>query len=301
MQMETNMTSKATPDRSKNKRHLAIVLGLTTSFMLAEVIGGVLTGSLALLADAGHMLTDAGAIALALFAIRYAEKPATLQKSFGYYRAEVLAALVNAAVLLLISFYIVYEAWHRFANPPKVLSWPMLVIAVIGLAVNFLSMRLLAGSSAESLNAKAAYLEVLSDMLGSVAVIAASVIMLTTGWSLADPLFGAAIGLFIVPRTLKMLKDTAHVLMEGVPANVNLETLKQEMLKIRGVLTVHDIHVWTLTSGLDSMSGHVCVEDPTQGVRVMNTLREMLEERFGIAHTTIQVEDRECRPCNLDF
>ncbi|SRR5581483_10659687 len=293
------MPSERVPVRSANKRRLTIVFGLTTAYMLAEAIGGLLTGSLALLADAGHMLTDAGALGLALFAISYAERPATLQKSFGYYRAEVLAALVNAAILLLISFYILYEAWQRFANPPEVMSWPMLVIAVIGLVVNFFGMRLLSGSAGQSLNVKAAYLEVLSDTLGSVAVIAASIIMLTTGWYLADPIFGAAIGLFIVPRTWKMLKDTAHVLMEGVPANVNLDTVKQEMLSVPGVVTVHDLHVWTLTSGLDSMSAHVCVEDPKQGVKVMNDLRQMLEQRFGISHTTIQVEDRECRPSSL--
>lgn len=288
-------------DRRANKRRLTIVFGLTTSYMLAEAVGGLLTGSLALLADAGHMLTDAGALGLALFAIRYAERPATPQKSFGYYRVEVMAALANAVVLLLISFYILYEAWQRFAHPPKVMSWPMLIIAAIGLMVNFVGMRLLSGSAGESLNVKAAYLEVLSDTLGSLGVIAASIIMLTTRWYLADPIFGAAIGLFILPRTWKMLKEAAHVLMEGVPANVNLQTVEQEMLKIRGVVAVHDLHVWTLTSGLDSMSGHVCIESPGEGMTILAELRNMLAERFGISHTTIQVEDKECRPSNLGF
>lgn len=286
-------------DRSQNKRKLAIVFGLTTAYMLAEAVGGLLTGSLALLADAGHMMTDAGALGLALVAMRYAERPATLQKSFGYHRAEVLAALVNASVLLLISIYILYEAWRRFSHPPEVMSSPMLIIAVVGLLVNFVGMRLLSSSAGHSLNVKAAYLEVLSDTLGSIGVIAASLIMLTTGWYLADPIFGAAIGLFIIPRTWKMLKDTAHILMEGVPANVNLQTLQDEMLKIPGVVTVHDVHVWTLTSGIDSMSGHVCVLVPQDGIRIMNALRNMLEERFGISHTTIQVEDSQCRPSNL--
>lgn len=288
-------------DRRANKRRLTIVFGLTTTYMLAEAIGGLLTGSLALLADAGHMLTDAGALGLALFAIRYAERPANPQKSFGYYRAEVMAALANAVVLLLISFYILYEAWQRFAHPPKVMSWPMLVIAAIGLGVNLVGMRLLSGSAGQSLNVKAAYLEVLSDTLGSLGVIAASIIMLTTGWYLADPIFGAAIGLFILPRTWKMLKEAAHVLMEGVPANVSLQTVEQEMLKIRGVVAVHDLHVWTLTSGLDSMSGHVFIENPGEGMTILAELRSMLAERFGISHTTIQVEDRECRPSNLGF
>src|SRR5579883_3319272 len=248
-------------DRRANKRRLIVVFGMTTAYMLAEAIGGQLTGSLALLADAGHMLTDAGALGLALYAIRYAERPATPQKSFGYYRAEVIAA--------------------------------------IGLVVNFVGMRLLSGSAGESLNVKAAYLEVLSDTLGSLGVIAASVIILTTGWYLADPIFGAAIGLFIIPRTWKMLKDTAHILMEGTPANINLEVLQEEVLKIPGVVAVHDVHVWTLTSGLDSMSGHVCVADPKDGIGIMNAIRKMLEERFGISHTTIQVEDNQCRPSDL--
>ncbi len=295
------MASSQVLDRSKNKHRLTIVFGLTTAYMLAEAIGGLLTGSLALLADAGHMLTDAGALGLAILAIQYAERPATLQKTFGYYRAEVLAALVNAAVLLLISVYILYEAWRRFSHPPEVMSRPMLVIAVIGLVVNFVGMRLLSGSAGHSLNVKAAYLEVLSDMLGSLGVIAASVIMLTTRWYLADPIFGAAIGLFIVPRTWKMLKDTAHILMEGVPANLNLQTVQEEMLKVAGVVTVHDVHVWSLTSGVDSMSAHVCVEDPKEGIRIMNQLREMLAKRFSISHTTIQIEDNQCRPSTFDF
>lgn len=288
-----------THQRSSNKRRMTIVFGLTATYTLAEAVGGFLTGSLALLADAGHMLTDAGALGLALFAIRYAERPANPRNTFGYHRAEVLAALVNAVVLLLISIFVIYEAWRRFSHPPTVMSGPMLAIAVIGLIVNFIGMRLLSGSAEHSLNVKAAYLEVLSDTLGSIGVIAASVIMMTTGWYLADPIFGAAIGVFIIPRTWKMLKDTAHILMEGVPANLNLQVLQEEMLRIPGVTTVHDIHVWTLTSGLDSMSGHVCVADPKDGIRILNQLREMLTERFGISHATIQIEDNECGPCGL--
>jgi cobalt-zinc-cadmium efflux system protein len=280
---------------------MAIVFGLTTTYMLAEAGGGFLTGSLALLADAGHMLTDAAALGLALFAIRYSERPANPQKTFGYHRAEVLAALVNAVVLLLISVFVLYEAWRRFSHPPKVMSVPMLGIALLGLIVNFIGMRLLSGSAEHSLNVKAAYLEVLSDMLGSIGVIAASAIMITTGWYLADPIFGAAIGLFIVPRTWKMLKDTAHILMEGVPANVNLQLLQEEMLRVPGVTTVHDIHVWTLTSGLDSISGHVCVANPKDGILILSQLREMLRERFGISHITIQIEDNECGPSGVGF
>jgi cobalt-zinc-cadmium efflux system protein len=299
--METTIYRQPADDRGKNKRRLAIAFGLTTSYMIVEAVGGFAVNSLALLADASHMLTDAAALGLALFAMRYAERPATPQKSFGYYRVEVLAALANAVVLLLISFYILYEAWRRFSRPPEVTSWPMLIIATIGLMVNLVAVRLLAGSAGHSLNIKAAYLEVLTDTFGSIGAIAASIIMLTTGWYLADPIFGAAVGLFIIPRTWKMLKDTAHILMEGVPANVNLEVVQEEMLKISGVVMVHDIHVWTLTTGLDSMSAHVFVEDPKEGPGILNELHKMLSERFGISHTTIQIEDEKCSPGALAF
>jgi cobalt-zinc-cadmium efflux system protein len=288
-------------DRKKRKRRMALVFGLTTAYMLAEAAGGFLTGSLALIADAGHMLTDAGALGLALFAMSYAERPATAEKSFGFYRAEVLAAFSNAALLLLISIYILYEAIKRFAHPPEITSTPMLIIAGIGLVVNFVGMRLLASAADGSFNLKAAYLEVLSDALGSIAVILAAIIMKTTGWYLADPIFGAAIGLFIIPRTIKMLKDTAHVLMEGAPSEINPEVVQQEMLKVPGVVKVHDVHLWTLTSGVHSVTGHVCVEDPKQGIRIMSEIRRMLKDQYGIAHATIQIEDQECRYGDLDF
>jgi cobalt-zinc-cadmium efflux system protein len=291
----------AADDRKKRKRRMAFVFWLTTAYMLAEATGGFLTGSLALIADAGHMLTDAGALGLALFAMSYAERPATAEKTFGFYRAEVLAAFSNAALLLLISIYILYEAAKRFAHPPEITSTPLLVIAGIGLAVNFIGMRLLASSSDESFNSKAAYLEVLSDALGSVGVILAAIIMKTTGWYRADPIFGAAIGLFIIPRTIKMLKDTAHVLMEGTPSDISPEAVQQGILKLAGVVKVHDFHLWTLTSGVHSVTCHVCVEDPKQGIRIMTELRRMLKDQYGIAHATIQIEDQECRYGDLDF
>jgi cobalt-zinc-cadmium efflux system protein len=280
---------------------MALVFGLTTAYMFAEGLTGFITGSLALVADAGHMLTDAGALGLALLAMSYAERPATPDKTFGFYRAEVLAAFSNAAILLLISIYILYEAVRRFAHPPEITSTPMLVVASLGLVINLVGMRLLASSSDESFNAKAAYLEVLSDALGSIGVIAAAIIMKTTGWYLADPIFGAAIGLFIIPRTIKMLKDTAHVLMEGSPSNISPEAVQQEMLKLAGVVKVHDFHLWTLTSGVHSVTCHVCVVDPKQGIWIMTELRRMLKDQYGIAHATIQIEDQECRYGDLDF
>jgi len=274
----------------RNKKKLWIVFSLTTGYMVAEAVGGVLTGSLALLADAGHMLTDSGALGLALFAIRYAERAATPAKTYGFLRTEILAALANAVALLLISFFILYEAWQRFRQPPQVLAGPMLIVACLGLILNFVSMRMLTAAAGESLNAKGAYLEVLSDTLGSIGVIAASVIVLTTKWYLADPIIGAAIGLFIVPRTWTLLKDATHILMEGVPERIDLPSLESAMRGVAGVVVVHDLHVWTLTSGWDSLTAHVVVDNPTRQEQILAELQKLLKEQFQIEHTTLQLE-----------
>ena len=275
----------------KNKKKLWIVFSLPTGYMLAESAGGLLTHSLALLADAGHMLTDAGALGLALFAIRFAERPATQEKTFGYLRTEILAALGNAVALLLISFYILYEAWRRFQNPPEVTSGPMLIVASVGLIVNFIGMRMLASAAGESLNAKGAYLEVLSDTLGSVGVMAASIIMMTTHWYLADPIIGAGIGLFIVPRTWGLLKDATHILMEGVPERIDLKTLETAMRRVGGVSAIHDLHVWTLTSGMDSLTAHITLQQSGDGGEVLRDLQALLKTEFKIEHTTLQIEE----------
>ena len=248
----------------RHKGLLAMALGLTTSFMLVEVVGGLWTGSLALLADAAHMLTDAGGLALALIAINFAERPATPQKTFGYARFEVLAALTNAVVLLVVAIYILIEAYDRFTNPPEILGTPMLVVAVLGLIVNLISMRLLMAGAEESLNMKGAYLEVMGDMLGSLGVIAAAGVVMWTGWSQADAIIGAGIGLFIVPRTWSLLKSAVHILMEGTPAEVDLKLLESKLLEIEGVEAAHDLHVWTITSGLDAMSGHLVITDESR-------------------------------------
>jgi len=278
----------------KNKGKLVIVFGLTTAYMIAEAIGALLTNSLALLADAGHMLTDAGSLGLALLAIWFAGRPATKEKTYGYYRVEILAALTNAVVLIFISIYILYEAWRRFQNPPEVLSWPMFIIAIIGLVVNIIGVWLLAKASGESLNIKGAYLEVLSDTLGSLGVIAASVIMLTTGWYLADPIISAGIGLFILPRTWTLLKRATHVLLEGTPSHIDLKSMENAMKQVKGVKAVHDLHVWTITSGIDSMSAHVSIEDTSQVDRILAELQRMLKDKFGIEHTTIQLANECC-------
>ena len=281
-----------TSGAGRNMGRLAWALALTLAYMIAEVVGGLLTGSLALLADAAHMLTDAGGLALALMAIRFASRPATPQKTFGYLRMEILAALTNATVLLLLSFYILYEAYKRFLDPPEVIGAPMLAVATVGLLVNLISMRLLSGGSSESLNVKGAYFEVLADMLGSLGVIVAAVIVMVTGWKLADPIIGAGIGLFIVPRTWSLLKQATHILLEGTPPEVDVGLLESELRSVSGVLSVHDLHVWTITSGLDAMSGHLVVEALGDAPEILRKARQVLAEKFNIHHVTIQIEDQ---------
>lgn len=211
-------TGHAHSSASQNKRRLAIVFGLTALYLVAEVIGGLLTHSLALLADAGHMLIDVAGLGLALFAIKFAERPATPERTYGYYRVEILAALTNAVVLIGISVYILYEAYERFQNPLEVASKTMLIVATIGLGVNIVGLLILRAGSAHSLNIKGAYFEVVSDMLTSIGVIIAAIIMWTTGWYYADPLISAGIGLFILPRTWALLRESVSVLLEGTPS-----------------------------------------------------------------------------------
>ena len=278
----------------KNKKRLAIVLGLTTAYLVAEVIGGLLTHSLALLADAGHMLTDVAGLGFALLAIRFAERPATPERTYGYYRIEILAALVNAVVLIGISLYILYEAYERFRNPPEIHSGGMLAVALVGLVVNIAGIYLLKSASEESLNMKGAYFEVLSDMLTSIGVIAAGIIMLTTGWYYADPIISAGIGVFILPRTWMLLRDAVGVLLEGTPHDVNLAALRESIRTVEGVADVHDLHVWSLTSGMNAMSVHAVLADHSLHDEVLAAVQKKVTSEFKIAHATVQVECKGC-------
>jgi cobalt-zinc-cadmium efflux system protein len=279
----------------RHKGKLKGALALTAGFMVVEAVGGLLTGSLALVADAAHMLTDAGGLALALIAIRFAERPATPQKTYGYVRLEILAALLNAVVLMLLTIFILYEAVDRFLNPPPVLAGPMLAVALVGLAVNLGSMKLLSAGSSESLNVKSAYFEVMSDMLGSLGVIIAALVVMFTGWRLADPIIGAGIGLFIVPRTWFLMRQAIHILMEGTPPEIDLVLLEGAIKEIPGVVSVHDLHVWTITSGLDSMSCHVVIADMTRARETLLQVNEAMKAKFNLTHTTIQIEDQALR------
>ena len=279
----------------RHKGRLKGALALTAGFMVVEAVGGVLTGSLALVADAAHMLTDAGGLALALIAIRFAERPATPQKTYGYVRLEILAALLNAVVLLLLTIFILYEAVDRFLNPPPILAGPMLAVAVVGLAVNFASMKLLAAGSSESLNMKGAYFEVMSDMLGSLGVIIAALVVMFTGWRLADPIIGAGIGLFIVPRTWPLMRQAIHILMEGTPPEIDvvlLERLDQGDPRRRG---------GPRPACLDHHVGPRFHELPRRhrrhGARTRTLLQvnEAMKAKFNLTHTTIQIEDQALR------
>lgn len=276
---------------SKHKKNLLIVLSFSGAYLIAEVIGGILTNSLALLADAAHMLTDVVGLLLAFIAIKIGERKADSKKTFGYYRTEILAAVINAVVLLGISVYVLFEAYQRFKSPPEVQSKSMLIVAGIGLLVNIAGMLILRKDSEASLNMKGAYFEVLSDMLTSVGVMIAGVIMITTNWYYADPLISAAIGLLIFPRTWRLLKEAVNVLLESTPKDVDIDLLRKSLEQVPGVKSVHDLHVWSLTSGVNAMSSHIVKDDTITQNQLLEKLTEETTSRFTISHTTFQIEE----------
>ena len=278
---------------ARNRRLLWITFGMTFTYFCVEVVGGILTNSLALLADAAHMLTDVGGLGLALFAAWMSTKPSTPAKTYGYYRVEILAALTNAVVLFLISFYILYEAYGRFRQPPEVSSLPMLGVAAVGLVVNLIGIWLLRRAANDSLNMQGAFLEVVSDLLSSVGVLVAGGIMWATGWYYADPIFSVVIGLFILPRTWKLMTQAVNILLEATPAHISLPTVERAMRGVNGVASVHDLHVWTITSGIDALSAHVVVADGTPASvaeTLVDRLAVVLRDEFKLDHSTIQVE-----------
>lgn len=273
---------------------MAIVLALTATYMAVEAVAGLLTHSLALLADAGHMLTDVAGIGLALLAMSYARRPPSNGRSFGHQRVEILAALVNAVLLVGISLWVLYEAWQRFRDPPLVAAGPMLVVASIGMAVNLAGVLLLRGGADHSLNVKGAYFEVLSDFVTSLGVIVASVVTLVTGWRYADPIVSAGIGLFILPRTWRMLRETVEILLEGTPRDLDMAEIRTAMLDVPGVGSVHDLHAWSLTSRVNALSAHVMVADGVPRDEVLGAAHALLTSRFALSHVTLQVESGTC-------
>ena len=277
-----------------NERKLWSALGLTTAFMLAEVIGGIVTGSLALISDAAHMFTDTAALAIALAAIRVAKRPADARRTYGYHRFEILAAAFNALLLFGVAAYILVEAYGRFRQPAEIDTGPMFVIAAVGLVINLISMRLLRAGKDSSLNVKGAYLEVWSDMLGSLGVIAGAVLIRLTGWAWIDAVIAVAIGLWVLPRTWILLKESLNILLEGVPQGLDVGELTKAMAEVPGVASLHDLHVWALTSGKSSLTAHVVYEAGVDPQGLLAPLKDMLAARFGILHTTFQLEAIAC-------
>jgi cobalt-zinc-cadmium efflux system protein len=278
--------------RATSRRKLAWTLLLIVGYMVAEVVGGLLSGSLALLADAGHMFSDAAALSLALFAIWIAQRPPTPERTYGYYRIEVLAALVNGAALLTLAVLVIREAWLRLNAPGEVAGEMMLGVALGGLVVNLLALWILHGNHQQSVNVRGAWLHVLSDTLGSVGAVAGGLAVWKLGWMWADPAVSVLIALLVIASGWALLKEVVHVLMEGTPAHIDLPQVRAELASAPGVLDVHDLHVWTITTGLDALSGHVVVEDDRPCGELLRELRRRMHERFGIDHVTIQIEPR---------
>ncbi|HVF87536.1 MAG TPA: cation diffusion facilitator family transporter [Pyrinomonadaceae bacterium] len=284
---------ESTGRSARSSRRLSIVLVLTALYMLAEAAGGWWTGSLALLADAGHMLTDVAALALALVAVWFGARPATPNKTFGYYRLEILAAFVNGVALVVVSLIILYEAYERWETPPVVRSDVMIAVAGGGLCVNLLCAWLLHGDHEEDLNVRGAWLHVLGDALGSVGAVVAGVVMSLYGWYAADPLFSAVISLLIVWSSWKLIREATNVLLEGTPAHINLAAVEGVILETDGVEDVHDLHVWTITSGREALSAHVIHARATSQPDLLKELRTKLHDRFGVDHLTIQMETED--------
>ncbi|MBP6898231.1 MAG: cation diffusion facilitator family transporter [Gammaproteobacteria bacterium] len=281
------------------ERPLWIALVLTSTFLVAEVIGGIVTGSLALISDAAHMFTDAAALAIALAAIRVGRRVADAKRTFGYHRFEILAAAFNALLLFGVAIYILFEAYQRIKSPPTIESTGMLVIATLGLVINLVSMKLLAAAKDGSLNVKGAYLEVWSDMLGSLGVIVGAIVIRFTGWAWVDSAIAVLIGLWVLPRTWVLLRDSVNILLEGVPSGIDLTQVRQALAAMPRVDSVHDLHLWSLTSGKTSLSAHL-VSAKGNADEITRTATKMLEDKFGLHHTTLQVEKVPCKMASGD-
>jgi cobalt-zinc-cadmium efflux system protein len=273
-----------------SRRRLQVVLVLTAVYRLAEVFGGWWTGSLALLADAGHMLADVAALVLALMAVWFSARPATPGKTFGYYRLEILAALINGVGLVLIALYIFYESYQRWFTAPPVRSVPMMLVAAGGLAINLICASLLHRDREQDLNVRGAWLHIMGDALGSAAAIVAGAVITFTGWNAADALFSALIGVLIVWSSWHLIRDATNVLLEGTPAHINLAAVEDAILTTEGVTNVHDLHIWTITSGHDALSAHVIHAYSISPPNLLKELRTKLHDRFGVDHLTIQME-----------
>jgi cobalt-zinc-cadmium efflux system protein len=284
---------------ARHKWRLWAALAVLGTVTVVEVVAAFVTNSLALLSDAGHMLTDVGGLGMALGAIHVADRSRLdRQRTFGLYRLEILAALANAVLLFGVAIYVVFEAVRRWGDAPEVLAGPMLAVAVIGLLANLAAFALLREGASESLNVEGAYLEVLADLFGSAAVIVAAIVIGLTGWAWVDPVVGVAIGLFILPRTWRLGAQALRILVEAAPPGLDLAALEVELRGVGGVVDVHDLHVWTLTSEMDVASVHLMVSDGTDSHAVLDRAREILRDNHGIGHATLQVEPDTHEGCD---
>jgi cobalt-zinc-cadmium efflux system protein len=279
----------------RHQGRLAIVLALAAGYMLAEAVGGFLTGSLALLADAGHMLSDVVALSLGLFAVRLAQRSPTPQRTYGYHRTEILVALAQGALLVGVALALFVEAVQRLGETHEILAGPMLAIAAGGLAVNLAGLALLAGGREHNLNVRGAWLHVLSDALGSAGAILAALLVLAFGWTWADPLASIAIAALIVRSSWSLMREAVSVLMEWAPEHVDVEAIQRQLAAVPNVIAVHDLHVWTIGSGMVALSGHVVVADEREAGKLLQEMSDLLHERFGIDHATLQIETEAFR------
>ncbi len=279
----------------QHERPLWWAFGLTAAFLIAEVAGGLITNSLALLSDAAHMMTDVIALAISLVAVRLSRRPPDAKRTYGYARMEAIGAMINSGLLFVVAGYILWEAIGRFRQPPEVASMGMLVVAVIGLVINLISMQLLKAGSGSSLNVKGAYLEVWSDMLGSIGVIIGALVIRFTGWTVADPIIAVLIGLWVLPRTWTLLRQAGHVLMQGVPEGIELDSVRSLLLQHPAVAQIHDLHAWSLGSRQTVVTAHIVLregKDDPEEVRL--SLLTALEDRFNVHDATLQVERKAC-------
>lgn len=288
---------------ARHRGRLMVVLVILAVFLVVEAVGAWLTNSLALLSDAGHVLTDLVGIGMALAAIHVADRPVQrAHRTFGLYRLEILAALANAVLLFAVGTYVLVEAIVRIASPESVRSGEMFVIAIAGAVANLVCFLLLREGSHESLNVKGAYLEVFADLLTSIGVIIAAIVIASTGWEWVDPVIGAAMGLFIFPRTFRLAAQAVRVLVEAAPAHLDVDAVRVDLEHVDGVIGVHDLHLWTLTSEMDMASAHLVVADDSHVHGVLDRARDMLRERWGVEHVTLQVEPADHLGCDeLDW
>jgi cobalt-zinc-cadmium efflux system protein len=280
-------------------RPLIITLAIVTGIMVVEIVGGLLSNSLALLGDAGHMLVDALALGLSLFAFNLAKRPSTPSRTYGYHRVEIMAALANGSVLVLVSAYIFYEAYGRFLEPPEVRTPLMLAVAAIGFVANLAGIVILRSGSRGTLNVKAAFWHILGDTISSVGVITGGIIITFSGWGIVDPIIAVIIGLVILWGAVRLVRDSVDILMESVPRHIQIEEVVDTLKSVAGVEDVHDIHVWTITSGIHALSAHLLIRDQmvSRSAEVVEAVNHSLAERFNITHVTLQLECAKCESC----